>query len=1131
MDANAVSVTDNGTFNSLIDLSFPNGQDIELSGGTLSLLNSSTIQMAYFDTTNIKSGTFNLTGGTTLGVASNTIDIASGTVLVKDGAFGPSDKAGSLTIRPGGVLTHSQRFLSGLALDVTGALDIQAGGKVDVSGKGLNGGSSNTSGEYYDGSGNITTSAGGGAGGGYGGQGGYGRYYGTYYQPAPPYGRLEDPQQLGAGGGGPGGGKGGGLVYIQASQLVLEGEVLANGQDSGNNAAGSGGGIKIEVGSLSGSGFIRSNGGRGYYVGNLSQATNGNGSGGRVAVDYDTLALPEDNIRAFSGNFAGANGAAGTIYLKDNALPNGKVIIGNNNLSSSSITPLLTQLTDFQSLKLKGKSQLTLLDTLNVKFSNSGNFEIIIESGADLTIEDNPLFDINSIKIDNGILNSKGNQTLGTFELSNSGTLNILDTTIFNVPTFNASTIESGTVNIQEESILDVVSNDITVNTGTTIIKEGKFGTDDSINNLAVSSGGTITNAATSPEPLVIIVAGDANIAGVVKDADGAIGGIELSANNLTISSGSNISQSDRSLAGLKLKATNNLTIESGVLIDLNAKGLRGGKNGSQFGNFGETYSQDLTTIITGAQGSSTGAGGSYGGIGETSVGNAQPSPIYGDKNFPNLLGSGGGAGFGNEKAGHGGGKLFIEAQNLTIDGTIKVNGGNGQNHVGGGSGGSVLIFAEVIDGNGTIEAKGGNGGCVGCNGGAGGGGRIAIYTTTPVFPAANISVAPGAADSGFPKAGSIVYKTCSYDTNVGIDSVAIPLTGSLPFDTTIVPEVVVKNYSPKVQTFPVNVSLGTGYSDESYVNLQPGESATLTFAPYDANQSGTFNFSATTTLPGDNCDPNSISFPVAIDNGLAPLVTYRSPGSGGTTGTVTMDIRGKHFQSGVQVWLDKGGGNTISPTYTELVTPSKIFASFNLVGADTGFYDLVVRNPDMQQSVYDDGLRVVPGSFGWEGAVQADCLASDFDPGQLLDIRLNHQPSARRGRPFRVEIWFKNLGNIDIPVITKRLRTEEDDGLTLDRCELPYFIRSRKPDSECTTSNPAPCYSSHHWCGYRYGIGGGNHQEFGYPTLEKEILLDFKEENGPSNILRAGASGRITVWMLPKSYLAGDNIKFILED
>src|SRR6266536_2790580 len=60
----------------------------------------------------------------------------------------------NMTIQSAGVVTHSARLLGGLQLSVTGTLDVQAGGLIDVDVKGLRGGGAGSafgvSGEAFD---------------------------------------------------------------------------------------------------------------------------------------------------------------------------------------------------------------------------------------------------------------------------------------------------------------------------------------------------------------------------------------------------------------------------------------------------------------------------------------------------------------------------------------------------------------------------------------------------------------------------------------------------------------------------------------------------------------------------------------------------------------------------------------------------------------------------------------------------------------------------------------------------------------------------------------------------------------------------------------------------------------------
>jgi hypothetical protein len=195
------------------------------------------------------------------------------------------------------------------------------------------------------------------------------------------------------------------------------------------------------------------------------------------------------------------------------------------------------------------------------------------------------------------------------------------------------------------------------------------------------------------------------------------------------------------------LSDENGLRIESGSLfigtnssIDVSARGYRGGQRD------GNGLNEGLTT--NGTSGSTVKSGGSYGGLGGTFSGGT-PNPVYGVATNPIHLGSGGSSRGDNAiPGGNGGGRVtLLIIGTLEVNGTIRANGQNGNGfQAGGGSGGSVKIQAGTLTGGGTIEAIGGGSEV------AGGGGRIAVYTTSLSF---NTNQATSAAGVGANSAGS----------------------------------------------------------------------------------------------------------------------------------------------------------------------------------------------------------------------------------------------------------------------------------------------------------------------------------------------------------------------------------------
>ena len=83
---------------------------------------------------------------------------------------------------------------------------------------------------------------------------------------------------------------------------------------------GSGGGISLTVGTLSGAGVIAANGGAGNGLG-------GGGGGGRIAITYTTSAF--SGLMSAYGGGGYAWGGAGTIYTKANSKAWGQVLVDN----------------------------------------------------------------------------------------------------------------------------------------------------------------------------------------------------------------------------------------------------------------------------------------------------------------------------------------------------------------------------------------------------------------------------------------------------------------------------------------------------------------------------------------------------------------------------------------------------------------------------------------------------------------------------------------------------------------------------------------------------------------------------------------------------------------------------------
>lgn len=231
-------------------------------------------------------------------------------------------------------------------------------------------------------------------------------------------------------------------------------------------------------------------------------------------------------------------------------------------------------------------------------------------------------------------------------------------------------------------------------------------------------------NATYDNQPLVVD--------GAVLTIDGT-----HSFSSLTLQNGAVVTQSaaiDIYSVPLDLTVADTLTIDQYSRIDVSGKGF-------------------LQTVV----GSMNYSGGSHGGSGGVKNATSFTNTVHGDFRSPVDFGVGG-VNQWNLPVTRGGGAVKISTGTLILDGDIFANGEGG--YVGaanraGGSGGSVWIDASVtVSGTGSIRANGGSG--ENNFAGGGGGGRVAIYyNDASSFDLANIYSIGGAGRGGTPSGGA----------------------------------------------------------------------------------------------------------------------------------------------------------------------------------------------------------------------------------------------------------------------------------------------------------------------------------------------------------------------------------------
>jgi C1A family cysteine protease len=94
----------------------------------------------------------------------------------------------------------------------------------------------------------------------------------------------------------------------------------------------------------------------------------------------------------------------------------------------------------------------------------------------------------------------------------------------------------------------------------------------------------------------------------------------------------------------------------------------------------------------------------------------------------------------------------------------------------------------------------------------------------------------------------------------------------------------------------------------------------------------------------------------------IGPAVTSIAPNTGVNTGTIhILDLAGNNFQLGATVKLVKMGQPDIHASSVNVEGASKIACSFDLNGAATGRWSVVVTNPDSRVGVLPEGFMVYP--------------------------------------------------------------------------------------------------------------------------------------------------------------------------
>jgi hypothetical protein len=108
-----------------------------------------------------------------------------------------------------------------------------------------------------------------------------------------------------------------------------------------------------------------------------------------------------------------------------------------------------------------------------------------------------------------------------------------------------------------------------------------------------------------------------------------------------------------------------------------------------------------------------------------------------------------------------------------------------------------------------------------------------------------------------------------------------------------------------------------------------------------------------------------SVLLDITSGGASGPTVTSIEPSSGANTGAISItNLAGSNFSTSgaTTVELRKSGQSSITATDVTVVNQSKITCSFDLTGAATGSWDVVVTNPDSLSGTLSGGFTVTSG-------------------------------------------------------------------------------------------------------------------------------------------------------------------------
>ena len=159
----------------------------------------------------------------------------------------------------------------------------------------------------------------------------------------------------------------------------------------------------------------------------------------------------------------------------------------------------------------------------------------------------------------------------------------------------------------------------------------------------------------------------------------------------------------------------------------------------------------------------------------------------------------------------------------------------------------------------------------------------------------------------------------------------------------------------------------------------------------------------------------------------LTPKITSITPSGGENTGTIDItDLLGDKFDGGATVKLTKSGQPIIYGTNVNVISASKITCKFNLAGATTGAWNVMVENPGGKSDTLSGGFTIYPA--GGLPAPRVDCVSPGHEQrGEEITVRgLDFDPNSSVKK-----VWFGSSTG-------EKVTAWDNDSITVTVPEVP---------------------------------------------------------------------------------------------